>query len=136
MSALNEEEKVKVRHHLGYLNVQGAQTFVLGSPAAVETQFMIEGAMDRILPQALGEVRRHLQVLDTIEGQMIQNLELLQVTELGELKINSTGEHREQVQLRQQYKWWQTSMANLFGIMPNPFDKRSMNTGGPNVRVG
>ncbi len=135
MSALNDEEKVKVRHHLGYLNVQAGQTFVLGVPAAVETQFMIEGAMDRILPAALVEVRRHIQILDTIEGQMVQNLELLQVTKLGEMEINSTGENREQVQLREQYNWWQTSLANLFGVIPNPFDKRRLQRSGPNVRV-
>lgn len=132
MSALNAQEKVKIRHHLGYLNVLESQTFVLGTPAAVETQFIIEGAMNKVLPEAVSEVRRHLQFLDTIEERMM-DLDLIQVTEIGELKINSTGKDRHDNALLRKYKWWGQSLANLLGVYPNPFDKRS--SGGLNARV-
>lgn len=135
MSALNEQEKVKVRHHLGFLNVQDAQTFVLGTPASVETQFIIEGAMNRVLEAAVPEVRRHIQILDGIEDQKIQNLELLQITSLGEIAVNSTGPDREQVQLEQQYDYWVAALANLLGCYRNPFDKRKTARGGVNARV-
>jgi hypothetical protein len=137
MSALNAQEKVKVRHHTGYLNVQEAQTFVLGTPAGVETQFIIEGAMNRILEEAVPEVRRHLQILDSIEEQMVMNLELLQVTKVDTIDINSTGADREQRQLIQVYDRWVDSLCNLLGCMRNPFDKRKgkMGTGGINARV-
>lgn len=137
MSFLNEQEKVKVRHHTGYLNVQAAQTFVLGTPAAVETQFIIEGAMDRVLAEAIPEVRRHLQILDGIEEQMIQNFELVQVQSLGEIQVNSTGRDREQRQLIQVYDRWVDSLCNLLGVARNPFDKRkgALGTGGINVSV-
>ena len=117
---LIEEEKVKVRHHLGFLNVAEAYTFVLGTPAAVETQFLVEGAMNRVLESALTLVRKHLQVLDGIEQQKIDDLELLAVTKVGEIEIRAD----EQQALEQQYERWQASLANCLGIYPNPWDKR------------
>jgi hypothetical protein len=138
LSALNEHEKVKVRHHLGYLNVQEAPTFVLGVPGAVETQYTIEGAMNRILEEAVPEVRRHIQILDSIEEQSIANHELLQITRIDTIDVNSTGEHREQRQLRQVYNSWVDSLANLLGTTRNPFDQRlkHFGLGGINARVG
>lgn len=137
MSALNNLEKVKVRHHCGYLNVQEAQTFVLGTPAAVETQFIIEGAMNRIIEEAIPEVRRHLNILDASEEQMVMNQELLQITKIDTITINSTGRDREQAQLRHTYNYWVDSLCNLMGITRNPFDKRlgHFGTGGINARV-
>jgi predicted Zn-dependent protease len=126
---LTEDEKVKIRHHLGFLNVAEAMTFVLGTPAAVETQFLVEGAMNRVLESALVQVRRHVQILDTIEQQKIDDLELLAVTKVGEIEIRQD----EQEALDRQYERWQASLANLLGIYPNPWDKR--NESGFNVPV-
>ena len=136
MSALTEQEKVKVRHHCGYLNVQDAQTFVLGTPASVETQFIIEGAMNRVLEAALPELRRHLSILDTIENQMVCGLENVEVTKMSEMNINSTGEHRAQRELRRAYNDWVGSLVNIMGVTRNPFDKRGgYGLGGVNVSV-
>lgn len=128
---LTLEEKVKIRHHLGYLNVSAVQTFALGAPAAVETQFVIEGAMNRVLPEAETEVRRHLAVLDKIESQQIDDMELLLVDKIDEISIRQT----EQKELREQYVYWARSLANMFGVYPNPFDKRFYQTSGVNISV-
>lgn len=123
--AFTAEEKVKIRHHLGYLNVQDAQTFVLGTPAAVETQFIIEGAMDRVLVAAESELRRHVAILDKIEEQLICDQELLAVDAIGEIKVRAT----EMKELRVEYQYWRQGLANLMGIYPNPFDKRYADSG-------
>lgn len=137
MSALSEQEKVWIRHYCGYLNVQEAQTFVLGTPASVETQFIIEGAMNRVLSEALPLIRRIMTVLDQIEQQMIQNLELLQITQIDTIRVNSTGPDKEQAQLKKQYLYWLGALCNALGIAQNPFDKRfsQSSIGGINVRV-
>ena len=129
-AVFSPEEKVSIRRHLGYLNVQASQTFALGVPAAVETQFIIEGAMDRVLQEAAGQVRRHLTILDKIEGQMVDDLELLAITKIGEISVRGD----EHAALRKQYDYWAQGMANLLGVYPNPFDKRN-SSGGINVRV-
>jgi hypothetical protein len=120
VASLTPQEKVKVRSHCGYLNVQEAQTFVMSVPAGVETQFIIEGAMDRILDAALPEVRRHIQILDSIEEQMVGDHELLAVEKLGEITVNT----KEQYRLTQRYDYWVNSLCNLLGVYRNPFDRR------------
>lgn len=125
---LTDEEKVKIRHHLGFLNVGEAYTFVLGTPAAVETQFIIEGAMNRVLEKALPELRRILQVLNGLEEQMVADHELLAVNQIGEIKVRSD----EQEALDARYGRWCGSLANMLGVYANPYDKRG---GGINVPV-
>jgi len=122
---LTDAEKVKVRHHTGYLNVQEAATFTLGVPAAVETQFIIEGAMNRVLEAALPELRRQLQILDSIEEQSVNNHELLAVAQLGEISVNGN----EQRELTKRYDYWVDSLCNLLGVIRNPFDKRTSGRG-------
>ena len=128
---LTEEQRVVIRHHMGYLQVADAYTFVLGSPASVETTFIVEGAMNRVLEAAIPLVEQHLDILRGIECQMIGNLENLAATAIGDLQING----REQAELRKQYDYWVASLANILGCPRNPFDKRLTTTGGINVRV-
>jgi len=131
--SLSAEERVKIRYHLGYLQVQQSATFVLGIPAAVQTQFMVEPAMDKVLLDAEPELRRHLSILDRIDNQMIDDLELLAVDQVDEIKVRGT----EQKELWQQYDRWRHSLANILGIIPNPYDQRlnSAGVGGINARV-
>lgn len=130
--AFTDDEKVRIRHHLGYLNVAASQTFVLGTPAAVQTQFQIEGAMNKVLPEAEGKARQILQFLETIEQQMISDLELLAVDQVDEITIRKT----EQPELKREYQFHRQGLANLLGIYPNPYDKRFMNQGSiMNIRV-
>jgi hypothetical protein len=128
---LTEQEKVRVRHHLGYLNVQQSQTFVLGVPAGVQTQFMIEGAMLRILPQAEFKVRDYLDRLDSVEQQILDDTENVAVESIGEIKVNL----KEMKHLIERYEWWRRALANLFGTIPNPFDQRFQGWGPGSINV-
>ncbi len=123
--ALTDHEKVRIRHHMGYLNVGSVQTFSLGVPSAVETQFLIDGAMNRILPEAETEVRRLVSILDQIEAQQVNDLELLATSKVGEIEVNET----EQAKLKVTYRHWQQSLGNLLGVPPNPHDMRFRNSG-------
>ncbi len=134
MTILTDEEKVRVRHHLGYLNVQEAQTFNYGIPAGVQTQFSIESAMDKILPQSAGLVREHLCILDGIERQAIGAYELVETSEVGDIKIDP--EMHRKLFGTHGYMRWRASLANLFGVMPNPYDFRFVGmSGGVNAPV-
>ena len=128
--ALTNAQKVKVRHHMGYVNVGQVATFALGTPAALETQFMIETAMNKVLPEALPELERLVGILDAVEEQKVADLELAAVNEVGEISVNQ-GEQR---QLDKQYAHWQAALANLLGVPPNPFDGRQ-GARGLNARV-
>lgn len=127
----SEEEKVRIRHHLGYLNVSQAQTFSLGTPAGVETQFLVEGAMNKVLPEALGLAKQMLANCDAIEAQIVENQDLLAVKKVDEIDVRED----EFEQLQKRYGYWRNALANILGIYPNPFDKRFSAAGGGGINV-
>jgi len=131
---LTEGEKVMARHHLGYLQVAASQTFSLGVPAGVQTQFTIEGAFNRILPQAEPLFRRHLKILEALECQILDYAPNVAVESIDTIKIDPKAFK----QTVEQYRYWGKSLSNLMGIVPNPFDQRfndwnGMGGGGINV---
>lgn len=117
---LSEDQKVKCRHHLGYPNVAEAATFALGVPANLEISFLIERAMNKLLPAGRTLLEQILGNLDTIEQQKIDDLELLSVEQVGEITINV----REQLLLDVQYNHWAAALSNLLTVPRNPFDAR------------
>lgn len=119
-----EEEKVEIRRHLGYPNVKEASTFALGVPAGIETNFIIEGAMDRVMAAALPQIRRHIAILNKIEEQLIEDQCYLVADSVGSINIRPT----EMKELRKEYLWWREGLANLLAVYPNPFDKRQFMT--------
>ena len=130
--AFSDSEKVRLRHALGYANVGQVETFSLGFPTAVETQFLIEGAMNRVLPEAESKCRDILATLESVESQMMGDTELLAVLKIGEIEVNP----KEQGALRGVYRYWQATLGNLLMIPPCPFDQRFMfGAGGISVRM-
>lgn len=129
--AFSDQEKVRIRHHLGFLNVGQAYTFVAGTPAGVETQFLIEGAMQRVLPEAEVLARELLARCDSVEGQMMDNQDLLAVESVDEIKIRQD----EFQALIKRYHYHRNGLANVLGIYPNPFDKRFSADGGGGINV-
>ena len=130
--ALTEDEKASARHHLGYLQVTAAQTFVLGVPAAVQTQFMIEGALVRVLPSGHARLRLLLCRLDEVEGEVFGGLDLASVDTVDEITVSAERLKK----LAGYYKIAQQALGNLLGVPPNPWDMREWLMGGAlNVAV-
>lgn len=131
---LTNEEKARIRHHMGYLNVQAAATFQLGVPAALQTTFMIELAFEKIIPDAENMVKVFLCRMDDVEKQVFGNLDLAEIESTGNIKVDP----KRLAKLAQTYKIAQEALANLLGVPPNPFDMRSwlQGAGGMNVPVG
>lgn len=130
---VTEDEKVRARHHLGYVDVEAVQSFNAGIPAAMQTTFMIEGALNRLLPAAYEKFQQFLCRLDAVEEEVFCGIDLASVDQLDTLKIRS-DRLRE---LSRYYKIAQEGLANMLGVPPNPWDARSwLSTGsGINARV-
>lgn len=124
--AVTEEDKNKARHHLGYLSVESAQTFNYGVPAAMQTTFMIEGALNRLLPVAYPKFLQLLQRCDAIEEEVFCGADLASMDQIDTLKIR---EDRLK-ELAKYYKIAQQGIANMLGVPPNPFDMREWLQGG------
>lgn len=123
---LTDDEKVRTRHHLGFMNVSAVATFVLGVPGAVDAGFIIERAMTLVLPEALPQYRKILGFLDQTEQQKIDDQELLAVDKVGDINIRQ----KEMEQLSQAYRYWQGRLANMLGVMVNPYSKVAEDSGG------
>lgn len=136
---LNEADRAKVRHHLGYTNVEPVSSIALGFPAASQPQFLVEIAMDRIIPEAVGLIQKYLAILDAIENQMVEALCRLKAQQLGELKIrNSNEEPVEQDLLEREYVRWARRLADDFSVPLNPYSERFRSGtygGGMNIPV-
>lgn len=131
--ALTEDEQVKCRHHLGYPNVGAVQTYAFGVPAAMQTTFMIEGAMVRVLAQAESRLRFLLDKLDQAECKIDDILGIVEISKAEDTEFDPDALSK----LARIYKIHQQSLANLLGIVPNPFDQRDwlQGSGGINVAV-
>jgi hypothetical protein len=130
-STLTDHEKARVRYHLGYPNVSSIATFQLGQPAAIEPLFILESAMDLLLPDALETVRGLIGNCDRIDQQMIDDAELLAVEQVDEIRTRK----EEQSMLKREYLYWTNALCQVFGVMRNPYDKRFQGGGGINISV-
>lgn len=117
---LTEELKAKVRHHMGNPNTAQTATFALGVPAQLETTFLLETAMNKLLPAGLTELQRLLGILDALEEQMIGDHELAAANKIGEIEVNQ----KEQAQLTERYDYWVGALENLLTVPRNPLDRR------------
>lgn len=117
-----DDERVRIRHHLGYLNVAAVSTYNLGVPAMQQTQFMVEGAMQAVLMPAYEKVKQFLCRMDDVEQEIYCGKDLASVNSIAEINVN-----RDRVkELVQMYRIAQQGLANLLGIVPNPFDQREL----------
>lgn len=123
-NGITEEERVRIRAHLGYMNVKTAATFFLGTPAAVETSYLIEPAIDNVLLSAVPRLRKYLLALDSILDEMLDNVPTLIAGKVGSIDIDDEAMKKMQAQ----YVRWQGELANMLGITVNPWDKRPLGT--------
>lgn len=109
--ALDDNEKERVRYHMGYLNVQPAASIHFGIPAAIQTLFLVDLAMELLLPSAEDRVRRLLTVLDDIECKMIGGQDYLVASQLDTLTIRP--DHIDK--LEDEYCRWASRLADEMG---------------------
>lgn len=127
---LSAETRVRIRQHLGYINVQEAYTFVLGVPSPVRAQFTIEGAMEKLIEAAYPRMMKTLDILDELECSMGTDLDLLDVSSIGNVNVSQS----KLDDLKKRYRYFQGSLANFFGVAPYPYDQRNIG-GSINVPV-
>jgi len=120
--ALNDAEKERVRYHMGYLNVGVPRTISLGVPSAGQPQFILESAMNDILPDGEPGVRRCIQELDCIEDQLSKFRSSLEVKKTGG-GVELRGREAFDI-LGDQYVDWASQLADTLGSPLNPFGQR------------
>lgn len=124
-------ERAKIRHHLGYPNVSAMASIQMGVPKPLQTLFLVETAMDKILEEYLPILRTTIATLDSIECQLVAGQPNLAVNKLGEMELRK--EHLDQ--LEREYKRWAFRLAEDIGVPIYPFATRFKGTIAGNVSV-
>ena len=115
-----DEERARIRAHLGYLNVAPVSAIGLGFPAASQSLFTVEVAMDQLLPGAVSRAQMILAVLDKIECLLVESLERLAAQQVGDVKLRgSNDESTEGDLLEGEYLRWAKRLADLLGVELN-----------------
>lgn len=119
-AVLTDEEKGRIRYHLGYGNVTAVSTIALGIPARTQPSFLVDGAMNLIPASQVQIIRRLVGILDGIEGKKLEGLERLAASQVGEITMNKD----EQRMLDREYVTWAKRLADTLLVPLNPYSDR------------
>jgi hypothetical protein len=116
---LTEEEKQACRRYLGYLGVGTASTIALGIPAASQPLFIVEGAVNKILPAAEADVRECLTELKCIDDQIkgARRSGRIKISQVSDIKFRGVEELDV---LYDEYDNWAARLSDLLGAPINP----------------
>lgn len=121
MPALDDATKARVRSHLAYPQISQPTIMTAGVPSIGEAQYLFERMMDHIYDAyAVETVKSYVQVMDSIEQQIANVACLVKANVVGDIQPNvDAGEY-----LEREYVRWGWRIADLLGVMPNPYSVR------------
>jgi hypothetical protein len=122
---LTDAEKQRVAYHLGFPAVTTAASIQFGLPALTQTNFLVYGVLDKLLPSALDQVRSISLIMDNIETQLISAQGRLRATKLEELTLRGD----ETDALESEYRRWGYRLSDVIGSPVYPFSRRYMGGG-------
>lgn len=124
--AFTDEEKQRIRYHLGYPSVQPAAALTYGIPKPIQTLFLVESAMNLILPVAQDKVRSLLNTLDTIECRL-QDAQ----TRMAAQSIDTLTMRKDEADsLEAEYRRWANRLADVMGVPLYAYSLRFQRSGG------
>lgn len=119
-AVLSDEEKARIRYHMGYLQTDPVTSIQLGVPAASQPMFLVEGQMNRIPTTAIGYIRRCLAVMDNIDNRLIDALDRLQARKVEGIELRED----ETDALEREYYRWAQRLSDNIGAPLNPYSER------------
>lgn len=125
------DERARIRRHLGYPNIQPAAGMSFGIPIPIETLFIVESAIEKIMPEAMNDVRRFVAQLDEVECQMAAARSTLGVSVVD--GINIRPDHIPM--LENEYTRWQGRLADILGCPVYGFSARGNSSRAGNIPV-
>lgn len=121
---LNDQEKERVRYHLGYMGTSfggdhAAASLSFGMPRPAQTMFLLESAIQTMLtnPYTLERVRKLLCILDKVESQIEAAACQLGVESVGNVKMRGAEPGRTHTDLlEREYVRWAKRLADVLGV--------------------
>lgn len=118
--ALTTEEKQRVRYHLGYGAVQPAAALTFGMVTPYQTAYLVESAMELVLPVAESKVRQIIDVMDGIECRLIDAQTRFAAESIDQLKMRDN----EPQKLEEEYRRWGFRLADVLSVPVYPYSTR------------
>lgn len=134
--SLSEADRARVRHHLGYPNVEPVSAISLGVPAASQPFYLVELAMDRIIPEAVGLIQKYLAILDGLEAQMVDSFKRDKVQQIDGVKLRNDNTEPTEHDLKEaHYRYWAQVLSSDLGAPINPFSPRFRSLSGGSINI-
>ena len=122
---LTDEEKVRARYHLGYLNLGTPGSLVAGIPMPSQTIFLLDYNLNNILPAAEPLVRDMLGRLDTTDRQIFEAQDRMQASSVENVTLRAD----ESEALERNYVRWAMRLSDLIHVPLYPYSARFQNAG-------
>lgn len=132
---LSEDEKARVRRHLGYPEVSTNVVYTAGLSTPTMALAMIESAMTRLSVEGVGRVRELLDVLDMLEKKMLKAACYVTVNRIGDIEMRPANGMQGTDLLEKEYIRWMKRLADCIGVAPHPFSSKVSGSSSMNVRV-
>lgn len=140
---LNDQEKERVRYHLGYMGTSfggagAAASLSFGMARPVQTMFLVEQAIQTLLtnPYAVERARKILCNLDRLEEQLMAATCQLGVESIGNIKMRGAARGETHTDLlEREYVRWAKRLADLLGVPLYAYSDRFRGHGVRNVSV-
>jgi hypothetical protein len=110
--ALTPEERQQVRYHLGFVSVAPAASINFGIVRPIQTLFLVEQAMNYLLPVGEAKVRQIIGILDGIECRLVDAQDRLAAKSLDNLTMRPD----ETDALENEYYRWGGRLADTLGV--------------------
>lgn len=137
MSALNEQEKERIRYHMGYMETSYAASVQFGLARPIQTMFILDQAMGLLTnPFALDRARRVLDTLDNLECQLQAAVKTTMVSNMGTMNLHPLAAQGKLAtdSIEREYVRWARRLADILGAPLYPYSARFV-TGGPGSSV-
>ena len=125
-ATLTEEEKNRIRYHLGIPLTNPVASIQLGFPASSQQAFLAEHAMELIPESAISVIRMLIAKCDASDAGVFESQDRLVAKAVDEVDLNPD----EAVLRRREYRYWVQRLADNLGVPLNAF-AAAFQSGGP-----
>jgi hypothetical protein len=126
LATLTEEEKSRVRYHLGVPQTDPVASVQLGFPASAQPAFLVEHAMELIPATAIATIRNVIARCDATDCGIFESQDRLVAKSVDEVDLNPD----EAVLRRREYRFWVQKLADNLGVPYNAY-AAAFQSGGP-----
>ena len=125
-ATLTEEEKARVRYHLGIPQTDPVASIQLGFPASGQPAFLVEHALELIPATAISVIRTLIAKCDATDSGIFESQDRLVAKAVDEIDLNP----EEGVLRRREYRFWVQKLADNLGVPYNAY-AAAFQSGGP-----